>query len=54
MLDEDERTAWEDAYRAAHKPPREPDQRSTGWFGTAGSIAAGLIALWALHAWAPG
>ena len=52
-MEDHERAAWEDAYKAAHRTPRPSEEPGRGWFGTAGSIAAGLIALWALHAWAP-
>ena len=55
MSDNDDHAAWRDALKASQHPPQPvKEEPGTGWFTTAGSIAVGLVALWALYAWPPG
>lgn len=53
MLNNDERAAWEDAFNQAQRTRPQPSDGEPGWYGTAGLVAAGLLAIWAMYAWWP-
>lgn len=53
MLREDDRAAWEDAFNQAKRPQKRFVEKEPGWYITAGTVALGFIAIWALYAWVP-
>ncbi len=53
MRAQEDRAAWEDAYNATQRRRVSNTQQEPGWYTMAGSIAAGLVALWALFTWLP-